>query len=176
MDTHSANFERAVKLAIVTGLRAAMGPALYAAKHNRPEAQGLALAALGELVVDKLPLVPSRASLPMLVPRALAGAWIAREVMREDGGEEPWAPVVGAAVAAGAATVAPLVRATLRRVLGIPDAVLGLAEDYLALKLGTEALGMSMDDVRQIAGHSVDELKDKVSHLGSHQAVGAGSM
>lgn len=176
MDTRSANFETAVKLAIVTGLRAAMGPALYAAKHNRPEAAGLAMASLGEVIVDKLPLIPSRASLPLLIPRALAGAWVAREVMREDGVDEPWAPVVGAAVAAGAATVAPLVRATLRRVLGIPDIVLGVAEDYLALKLGTEALGMSMADVKQIAGHSVDQLKDKVSHLGTRQAVGAGSM
>ena len=156
---NNAAFERAVKLAVVTGLRAALGPALLAAAHNRPERNNLAMAALGEMVVDKLPLVPSRSSLPMLVPRALAGAWVVHESLKHDGVEEPWAAPLGAAVAVGAATFAPKIRGLIHTLLGIPQPVLGVVEDYLALKLGGEAVGLSMDDLKQIGNRSVDEIK-----------------
>ena len=155
-------FERAIKLAVVTGLRCAMGPALLAAAHDRPERKNLAMAALGEMVVDKLPLIPSRSSLPMLLPRALAGAWVTRESLRHDGVDEVWAAPVGAAVAVGAATVAPLIRGALHKILGIPQPILGLAEDYLALRLGGEAVGLTMDDLKQIGTDSVDDLKGHV--------------
>jgi len=156
------SFERAIKLAVVTGLRCAMGPALLAAATDRPERRNLAMAALGEMVVDKLPLIPSRSSLPLLIPRALAGAWVARESLRHDGVEEPWAAPVGAAVAVGAATVAPLIRGALHTLLGIPQPILGLAEDYLALRLGGEAVGLSMDDLKQIGSDSVEDIKGHV--------------
>ena len=155
-------FERAIKLAVVTGLRCAMGPALLAAAQDRPERRGLAMAALGEMVVDKLPLIPSRSTLPMLIPRALAGAWVVHESLKEDGIEEPWAAPLGAAVAVGAATFAPMLRGAVHTLLGIPQPVLGLAEDYLALRLGGEAVGLSMDDLKRIGGESVEELKGHV--------------
>jgi hypothetical protein len=167
-------FQTAMKLAVVSGLRAAMGPALVAARHRRPERQNLAMAAMGELLIDKMPLVPSRATLPLLLPRAVAGYWVAKTVMEEEGGTDPWAPAVGAAVAAGVATLAPMIRGTLRRVLGVPDVVLGVAEDYLAIRLGSEALGMTMDDVKQIAAETVGEIREQV--LPALQSVGAGSM
>ncbi len=159
---NNSAFERAVKLAVVTGLRAALGPALLAAAHNRPERNQLAMAALGEMVVDKLPFVPSRSSLPMLVPRALAGAWVVHESLKHDGVEEPWAAPLGAAVAVGTATFAPKIRGVLHAILGIPQPVLGVLEDYLALRLGGQAVGLSMDDLKQIGSHSVDEIKGHV--------------
>jgi len=155
-------FERAIKLAVVTGLRCALGPALLAAAHDRPERKNLAMAAMGEMVVDKLPLMPSRSSLPLLIPRALAGAWVTRESLRHDGADQPWAAPVGAAVAVGAATVAPLIRNALHTLLRIPQPILGLAEDYLALRLGGEAVGLTMDDLKQIGSDSVDELKGHI--------------
>src|SRR5262249_19803879 len=87
IDTNSA-FEKARRLAVVSGMRAMLGPALLSAAEDRPWRKGLAIAALGELVVDKLPLVPSRASLVGMVPRALAGAWVAKTVMEQEGGQE----------------------------------------------------------------------------------------
>jgi len=174
--THdNASLNKAMRLAVVTGLRAALGPALLAAARHRPERQHWALAALGEMAFDKLPFVPSRASLPMLVPRALAGAWVTRTILEEDGaGEDPWAPALGAAVAVGVATFAPRIRGTLRHLLGVPDFALGIAEDYLAIRLGSEALGLTIDDVREVAS-------DSVSEVGSHllpaaYSTGAGSM
>ena len=81
---NNAAFERAVKLAVVTGLRAALGPALLAAAHNRPERNQLAMAALGEMVFDKLPYVPSR-SIPyrsLIAARAGRGLGRARSASR----------------------------------------------------------------------------------------------
>jgi uncharacterized membrane protein len=174
MNDHDA-LQRAIKLAAISGLRAALGPALVAAAHNRPERQVLAMAAIGELVIDKLPLVPSRATLPMLIPRALAGAWVAKTIMEDEGTDDPWAPVYGAAVAIGTATAAPILRGALRRILGVPDAVLGLAEDYLAITAGSAAVGLSIEDVKQIAGDSVAEMKDRLVPAAA-QSIGAGSM
>jgi hypothetical protein len=169
-----STFERAMQLAAVTGMRAVLGAALVAEAGRRPERRNLAMAALGELVLDKLPFMPSRDSLPMLLPRAIAGAWVAKTVMEEEGINDPWAPAMGAAVAVGVASISPLLRASLRRVLGVPDFALGLAEDYLALRLGTQAVGLSLDDAAQIAGRSVDEVKNLI--LPAVQSVGAGSM
>ena len=90
----------------------------------------------------------------------MAGAWVTKEILDREGVDEPWAPAIGAAVAAGTASIAPMLRRTLRAVLGVPDPLLGLAEDYLALQLGTEAVGLSMEQVKQIASGSVDEVKD----------------
>jgi len=176
MATGGPAFEKAMKLAVVSGLRCVLGPALLAASRARPERKNLALVALGEMVADKLPLMPSRSSLPLLLPRALAGAWVAKQVMEEETGEtgDPWTPALGAAVAVGVATLAPVIRGTLRHVLGLPDAVLGVAEDYLALKLGGQAIGMTLGEIGQVAGESIDSAKNAL--LPAPQSAGAGSM
>ena len=162
-----STFERAMKLAVVTGLKASMGPALFTASRRRPEARTLAMAAMGEMLIDKVPyIVPSRSSWPLLIPRAAAGAWVANEVMKEDDtAQEPYVAAMGAAVAVGVGTFAPLIRGTLNRVLGIPDVVLAVAEDYLALKLGTEAVGMSMEEVGAIARERATELGVPVNQI-----------
>ena len=77
--------ERALKLAVVTGLRSALGPAIVARAQNRPERQNLAIAALGELAFDKLPFVPDRDTLLPLLARGLAGAWVAKRCLDEEG-------------------------------------------------------------------------------------------
>ncbi|MHC5536807.1 hypothetical protein ACYOEI_00875, partial [Singulisphaera rosea] len=81
---------------------------------------------------------------------------------------------MGAAVAAGAALIAPMLRYSLRKVLGIPDPILAVAEDYIALRIGTEAVGLSMDEVTQVAREAVEDIKDQV--VPALQSVGAGSM
>jgi hypothetical protein len=162
MTNSTAAFEKAIRLAAVTGLRSMLGPALVAASRGRPERQALAAAAMGEMIIDKVPLVPSRSSLIGVVPRALAGAWVAKTTMEEEGENDPWAPAVGAAVAVGVGMCAPLIRGALRRALGVPDAAVGLAEDYLALRVGSQAVGLSMDDLKQIAGSSVEDVKERV--------------
>ena len=154
--------ERAMRLAAVTGLKTTFGPALIAAAQNRPERNALAMAALGEMVIDKLPFVPSRSRLPLLLPRAFAGWWTAKQSLEADGIDDPGAAAMGAAVAAGVAIAAPLVRKTIGILLGVPDVVLGAAEDYFALKIGSEAAGLSMEDLKSIGTEAFEGIKDGV--------------
>ena len=179
-------FERAMRLAVVSGLRASFGVALMEAAYDRPNRKAWALAAMGEMVVDKLPFVPSRASLPAMLPRAIAGGYLAKQVMDREGVEDPWAVPMGAAVASGVAALAPRIRGVLRTVLGVPGPLLGLVEDYIALKVGGDALGLSMEDLKKIGEESVGEVKGYVTSMtsppssggpsGRPQSVGAGSM
>jgi uncharacterized membrane protein len=169
-----ATFEKAMKLAVVTGLRSMLGPALVARSLNRPERKNLAIAALGEMVVDKLPLIPSRDTLIPLIVRGLAGAWVAKTLQDEEGTENPWTIPLGAAVAMGVAVSAPKIRRTLSITTGVSEPVLGMIEDYLALRLGSDAVGLSMDELSQIARDSVEDLKDRIKPM--VQSVGAGSM
>src|SRR5262249_15612314 len=161
------------KLAALSGLKVTLGPALLMTSQRRPERATWVAAALGEMILDKVGFLPSRARLPLLIPRAVSGAWVARESLRADGVDDPWAGPMGAAVAAGVAILAPALRQSARKVLGVPDPVLGLAEDYLALRLGTEAVGMPMGEVTEVARESVDELRERV--MPALQSVGAGS-
>jgi hypothetical protein len=170
----NASFEKAMKLAVLSGLKATLGPALFMTAQRRPNREAWVAAAIGELVLDKMGILPSRSRLPVLIPRAISGAWVARESMRADGIDDPWAAPMGAAVAAGVATFAPMLRKSGSRLLGIPDPILGLAEDYLALRLGTDAVGMSMSEVTDAARQSVEDLKERV--MPALQSVGAGSM
>jgi hypothetical protein len=157
--------ERALRLAAVTGLKTTFGPALISAAQDRPERKVLAMAALGEMVVDILPYMPSRSRLPLLLPRIFAGYWTAKKSLEADGIDDNGVAAMGAAVAAGVAIAAPMIRKTLSVVLGVPDAVLGVAEDYLALKIGAEAAGLSMDDLKSIATEAVSGMTGSVGPI-----------
>jgi hypothetical protein len=116
---------------------------------------------MGEMVLDKLGVFPERYRLPVLIPHSLAGAWVARESMREDGEDDPWVGVAGAAVAAGVAVAAPIARMSINKVLGVPDALLGLGEDYLALSYGTQALDIPMDEITGAAREMFDDVRER---------------
>lgn len=155
-------FERAMRLAAVTGLRASFGPALLAAATNNANRRNWALAAVGEMVVDKVPGVPSRATLPAMLPRAAAGYYVAKQIMEREGVDDPWVAPLGAAVAAGVGAIAPRIRGLLGLVLRVPSPVIGLAEDYLALKIGSEAVGLTMDDLKRIGEESLEDMQGLV--------------
>jgi len=174
----NASFEKAMKLAVLSGLKIALGPAFLMTSQRRPESRNWVAAALGEMVLDKVGIFPSRSRLPLLIPHTLAGAWVARESMRADGQDDPMATLMGGAVAAGVSTFAPKVRIAASRILGIPDMALGVLEDYLALKLGTEAVGLSMEELTDVARESVEDLRERVvpAVQSAVQSIGAGSM
>ena len=157
----TAAMDRALKLAVATGLRAALGPALVARARNRPDRQHFALAAMGELAFDKFPYAPGRDTLLPTLARGAAGGWAAGQLIEEEGASEPWAVPLGAAVAMGVAVAAPKIRRMLAWTFGIPQPVLGLAEDYLALRLGAGAVGLSLGEVADAARESVGALSEK---------------
>ncbi len=154
---------RAMALAAVCGSRAALGPAFLAVSRRRPNAGAWVAAAIGELVADKLGILPPRYEPALLIPRALAGAWVARETLKAEGIEDQSAVMAAAVVAAGVAGVAPIVRVGLGKVLGVPDVLLGLAEDYLALRIGAEASGLTMDELPGVAREAVEEIGEKLA-------------
>lgn len=155
--------ERAMTLAAVSGLRASAGPALLEASRRSPRSGGWVLAAIGEMALDKVGLFRRRYRPALMIPHAIAGAYAARESMKRDGVDDQSIPVMGAVVAAGVAAVAPIARMALNRGLGVNNAVLGLAEDYIALKFGGEAVGMSMEQVCDAAKEAVGDLRDQVA-------------
>src|SRR5262245_60783791 len=163
MSSTKTAFERAMTLAAVSGMRATLGPALLAASRRTPHARHWALAAMGEMILDKIGVLPARFRPSLMIPHAIAGGWVAHESLKEDGVEDTTAAVVGAVVAAGVASVAPIARIALNRGLGVSDALLGLAEHYLALRLGTEATELSMNQVAEVAKDAVAELGETVA-------------
>jgi hypothetical protein len=170
MYENNKSFERAMTLAALSGLKIALGPAFLAASQRRPEARSWALAALGEMFLDKIGVFPARYRPMLLIPHTLAGAWVAHESMKADGVNDPYAAAMGAVVAAGVAAVAPMVRITGSKVLGIPDPILGLAEDYFALRMGTEATGLTLGEVTDTARDSLEDVRDRVVMPALHSA------
>ena len=100
----------------------------------------LVVSALGEVVFDKLPFVPSRLTPGPLFGRllfgGLAGAAVASNARRP--------PVLGALLGAGGAVLGAQAgyhaRAALGRATGLPDPVWGAVEDATALMLGMGAV------------------------------------
>jgi len=157
-------FGRAMTLAAVSGLRAALGPAFLEKSRHNAKAGNWVLGALGEMALCKVGVLPRGYRPVMLIPHTLAGAWVARESMRNDGvDDDPSVPIAGAIVAAGVASVAPIARIALTRGLGVSGTLLGLAEDYLALKLGGDATGMTFGQIGEAARDAVEDLRDKVA-------------
>lgn len=170
--------ERAMALAAVSGSKATLGPAFLESSRRAPRAGAWILGALGEMFLDKTGLLPARYRPALLIPHALAGAWVARETMRDEGVDDPSAPVMGAIVAAGVAGVAPMARMVLSRGLGVSDPLLGLAEDYLVLKLGGEATGMTFNQMGECAKEAVEDLRDRVApglELPAASRIGVGA-
>lgn len=125
----SSSMARAVLLGAVCGLRTFTAPAVLAARGSwgRRPARVLPVVAAGELLADKLPMIPPRSDPPSLLGRVLSGAACGAAVAGPRG--------AGVAAAVAGATAYPSER--LRAVVGartrIPDPVLGLVEDAVAV-------------------------------------------
>lgn len=160
MSTQS--LERALKMAVVTGLRSALGPALIARAGHSPDHSKLALLAMGELVADKLPFMPGRDTLLPTLARGAAGYWVAKQCAERDGDNDPWIAPLGAVVAMGVAVFAPKLRNSLAWSTGMSQPVLGLIEDVIALKLGAEATGLTLSDLSDTAKEAIGYARGEV--------------
>lgn len=116
-------------------MRSAAGPAMLAA-HGRirgPARIGIALAAAGEIAIDKTSLATDRTDIPALAGRVAAGAYTGREV----------AGRLGAAAGSLAAAVGTFATWRIRRLVvrttGLPDPVVAIGEDLLAYGLAVVA-------------------------------------
>jgi uncharacterized membrane protein len=137
----------------VTGLRSMTGPAIIAqaAAHKlvdvrmtslswlaSPRASHiLILCAVGELIVDKLPFMPSRTDPPALVVRFLAGALCGAAVSptrkRND-------RLAGALIGGAAAVGAAYAGYQYRKHAPLPKLAAALLEDTVAVTVGSAAV------------------------------------
>lgn len=103
-------------------------------------ALALAAAAGGEMVVDKLPFVPSRTALPVWLWRMAVGASVGAAAAIA-GGKSPAPAAVAAAGAAGASTYGSYqARMALQRQAHLPSPLAGLVGDALAVALSLIAV------------------------------------
>ena len=143
-------------LAGVAGLRSMAAPALLARAVRRGALDAPNLPALGykdvstllsflsfgEMVADKTHLVPGRTSTPALLGRILSGAVAGSILFADEGRRSNSGAILGALSAFAAAYTGEKLRAMgVQR--GIPDPILGVLEDRLAIALGTRLLRKS---------------------------------
>jgi len=148
---------RALGLGAISGLRALSGPAFvcHAASRGRLDLGGTPLAflsssrlakaalamALGEAVGDKLPMAPSRTSLPPLLGRAASGALVGAALFASGGRRAATGAALGSTTAIVAAFAGEWLRALAGEKSGLPDPVVALAEDAIVLLIGFRSLG-----------------------------------
>jgi uncharacterized membrane protein len=149
---------RSAALGFVTGLRSQMALALLAQAVARADVPGdgtrpfrllahpavrglLAAASVGELVGDKLPVIPSRLEAGPLAGRLALGAAAGALAGRSAGTGGVTGAALGAVGAAAGSSAGYHLRALLTRRTPVPDAVWAVAEDVAAYRLARGALG-----------------------------------
>lgn len=129
-------YTRVFALGAISGLRTMLGPALVAEGASGYAKLLFRLLLAGELVGDQLPKTPSRLDPGPLFGRAVAGGAVGYVLCRR-AGQSPW---LGVALGAGAALAGAYGGYHGRKLLGerlhIPDAVVALGEDALAVGIG----------------------------------------
>ena len=162
----NAGYARAATLGFVAGLRsmtpfallsaasqrqglppgfAAMQPAPLSLLRSRGTLVVTGLAAAGECVGDKLPMVPSRLQTGPFIERLVVGGLVGAAI----GADARLSLIICGVLAAAAAAAGSYAGASYRKaaddVTGVPDVVWALLEDATALGLGYAALKQYFD-------------------------------
>ena len=140
----------AILAGLACSMRTSAGPALLAARgriSGKPRILILLMAA-GELTVDKTPAATDRTDPPAVAGRVAAGAYTGH----------PIAGVPGAIVAAASAAVGTFASYQARKLAvqatGLPDPLVAVGEDLLALTAATVATRPAADAAQQPAAPS----------------------
>lgn len=163
MFAHSPGFLIAASLLLgaVSGMRTMLPPAVLALTlSRRPElvpsvdpaqwfthgavAIVLCIAALGELVGDKLPQIPNRTALGPFAGRVLSGA-ICGAALVQIGGMNAWTGASCGAAGAAASTIGMFhLRRYAGRVTKIRDPWIGAVEDVIAITIAATVMAMTV--------------------------------
>jgi uncharacterized membrane protein len=120
---------------LASSMRTFAGPGMLAVRGRirSPARISVLLAGAGELVMDKVPLVPSRTGLPALLGRIGAGAYTGADLAGVPG-------AATASVAAAAGTYATWrARGLVVERTGLPDPLVAVGEDMIAYGLAAMA-------------------------------------
>lgn len=151
-DVDNTLLKRTILLGIMAGMRSMSGPAVMARRAAQQpkgfrgtifspltssKVAGLAtLASVGEIIVDKLPLLPTRTSPLPLAGRSIYGGLAGAAAYTE--GKKP--VMLGAAIGAVAAIASSHIfyrlRSGIAKLLHLPDLPVALLEDALVVALG----------------------------------------
>jgi uncharacterized membrane protein len=99
----------------------------------------LTLFEVGELIGDKLPVLPSRTSPPPLVGRAASGAVVGAALFASEGRRAAKGGALGAIAAVVSAYAGEQLRTQVGQLTGVPDPAVALLEDAVVL-LGAHRL------------------------------------
>lgn len=146
---------RALALGAISGLRSASGPAFVgrAAGRGDMELGGTPLAflgssrlskvltvmQLGEILGDKLPIVPGRTTLMPLLGRIASGGVVGAAAYLSEGDRAAPGVLLGSSSAVAAAFAGEGLRVLAARTTGLPDPVVAFAEDAVVLLVGARA-------------------------------------
>jgi uncharacterized membrane protein len=126
----------AALIGVACGMRSAIGPAALAWRGQLGGTgirRLLTAAAAGEVVADKTPVVPPRTSAPALGGRVLSGALCGRLLAGT------WGAASGGLGAFAGTFGASRARAALGEATEVPDPLLGMVEDALAVAIAALA-------------------------------------
>ncbi len=141
---------RVLGMGAITGLRAMAAPAALSRAVTDGRIEGLEetpfsiLGApgvsrvlrtfeIGELIVDKLPMTPSRTSPPPLLGRIASGALVGAALFASEDRGQAVGGILGAAAALASAYAGESLRVQAAQRLGVPDPLVALLEDGLVL-------------------------------------------
>jgi len=114
-----------------------------------PRAQRITTAAaIGELIGDKLPFVPSRTNRWQFIGRLGFGAVAGGIGARSTAEPVPASAAIGAIAAGVSAIAGTTLRTILPPLTRLPAVVIALGEDALAFRLATEAIKLDMSSVK----------------------------
>lgn len=113
---------------------------------------GFGLAAIGEMIADKLPFTPARIRVPVLAQRFACGAFAGVAVCPPSRPGVWLSAAIGGVSAVAGATGAYVARQQLDQRTPLPDVVWGLVGDALAVGLGSIALRRYLFSPRAQAG------------------------
>ena len=148
---------KAAGIGAVAGLRSLTAPALVSADAvwrgaaapssftwltSTRVCAGLCLLALGEVIVDKLPMAPDRTIPPSVIFRAFTGGLVGAHQYASNRRPAAYGAVIGAVAAVAATYGALALRRRADSATGAPDPLVGLAEDVLAVGGGLGLLAM----------------------------------
>ena len=124
---------RSFGIGLTCGLRSMTGPAVVSWRAREGARLAFAALAAGELIADKLPATPPRTIPPALIFRALSGGYCGWRVAPARERAPLAGALAGAAGALAGAYGGMALRAALVHWTGLPDPLVALAEDGVAV-------------------------------------------
>jgi uncharacterized membrane protein len=148
---------KAIAIGIIAGMRSMSAPALTSSYLSQNESLAgsrlgilasptaskvLKILAAGEMLADKLPIIPSRISAGPLIARIASGAISGAAVSAADKKQAKTGVVLGGVAAIAGAYGFYHLRRKIGTDINVPDAVLGIVEDAIVISGGAAILGV----------------------------------